>query len=151
MATVAELSVDAEFGALQENARSRAWTLDRVSPVAFVLGLPASDGSWFWLKCVCDHYSAEPPAWHLYDPQSKQRDQQKDTPKPVGFFHSNGVICAPWNRLAYTSIDARGPHADWSIGDWRGNSYTGGCKTLSAMALRIAHELRVNMRGRMAP
>lgn len=95
-------------------------------------------------------YSAEPPAWHWYNADTKQIDQLRDTPKEVGFFHGSGVICAPWNRLAYKSVDSRGPHDDWQIGDWRSNPQTGGCKTLGAMAQRIALELKLRMQGRKA-
>lgn len=150
MPTVAELSVDAEFAALEENARLMGWKLARVTPTSFTLGLPGGDGSWFWLTCLCERYTAEPPAWHWYNPDTGKLDQRADTPQPAGFFHSNGVICAPWNRLAYKSIDGRGPHSDWQIGDWRSNPQAGACRTLSAMALRIAHELQVNLKGRMA-
>ncbi len=150
MTTLAELSVDAEFGQLGENARLMGWTLERTAPTSFILGLPAGDSSWFWLNCLCDRYPAEPPAWHWYNPSTKNLDQREDTPKAAGFFHSNGIICAPWNRLAYSAVDSRGPHGDWVIGDWRGNPKNGACRNLSAMALRIAHELRVNLQGRIA-
>ena len=150
MATLAELSVDDEFGALSENAELNGWKLERTTPTSFVLGMPAADGTWFWLNCVCDRYAAEPPAWHWYNPDSKKIDQHQDIPKPVGFFHSNGIICAPWNRLAYSTVDSRGPHGEWVIGDWRSNPQNGACRTLSAMALRIGLELRVNLQGRMA-
>lgn len=150
MPTLAELSVDDEFGALLENAELNGWKLERTTPTSFVLGMPAADGTWFWLNCVCDRYAAEPPAWHWYNPHTKKIDQHQDIPKPVGFFHSNGIICAPWNRLAYSSVDSRGPHGEWVIGDWRSNPQNGACRTLSAMALRIGLELRVNLQGRMA-
>jgi hypothetical protein len=149
MATVPELSVQAEFPDVEENARCLGWKLERTTPTSFILGLPAPDGTWFWLNCLCDRYAAEPPAWHWYNPDTKLLDQPKDMPKDGGFFHSNRVICAPWNRLAYKSVDARGPHEDWQIGDWRNNPKTAGCKTLSAMAIRIAHELKTT-KGRLA-
>jgi hypothetical protein len=34
-----------------------------------------------------------------------------------------------------------GTDGEWVLGDWRNNSYTLGCKTLGAMALRIYVEL----------
>jgi hypothetical protein len=150
MPTVAELSVDAEYGALEENAQLLGWKLERTGPTSFILALPASDGSWFWLNCLADKYAAEPPAWHWYNPDTKRLDDPRDMPKDGGFFHSNAVICAPWNRLAYKSVDSRGPHDNWDIGNWRKNSDNGACRTLSAMALRIARELQVNMKGRRA-
>jgi hypothetical protein len=149
VATVAELSVQAEFSA-EENALCIGWKLERRRSTSFVLTLPGSDGKLFSLLCLCDHYSAEPPAWHWYNTETEQCDQPKDTPTAAGFFHPNGVICAPWNRLAYKTVDSRGPHEDWQIGDWRSNPKNGACRTLSAMAIRIAHELKKNLQGRMA-
>lgn len=149
MTTVAELSLEEELDPLGEVAAHMGWKLDRLDATSFTLGLPARDGSWFWLLCRCDRYPGFPPAWHWWNPETKQLDQPKDTPTGGGFFHESGVICAPWNRLAYKSEDPRGPHSDWTIGDWRANSYTRGCKTLAAMALRIAAELKAPaFRGR---
>jgi hypothetical protein len=126
------------------------WSLDELDGTTFVLGLPARDRTTFWVKAVCDGYPGQPPAWHWYNPATGLLDQKADTPAHVGFFHSNGVICAPWNRLAYTAVDTRGPHTDWNIGDWRANPKTGACRTLGAMALRIAQELQSRLQGRMA-
>lgn len=143
METVAELSMKEELKPLKEIASSKGWKFEQlVDSTNFTLGLPAQDGSWFWLLCCCDHYPGSPPAWHWLNPETKATDGLKDTPTGGGFFHGAGVICAPWNRLAYKSEDPRGPHGDWIIGNWRANPKTGGCKTLAAMALRIAVELQ---------
>lgn len=139
--TVAILTVAEELAVLESNAANRGWPLRRISDLQFHLGLPARDGSWFYLLVDCVDYAAVPPAWHWADATGDARDQLKDIPQGSGFLHSNGVICAPWNRLAYTAVDPRGPHGEWLIGDWRNNSSTGKCKTLSAMALRIYVEL----------
>jgi hypothetical protein len=139
--TVARLSVDEELQPLIEIANRRGWTIARIDATTFVLGLPARDGSSFSLFCRCIGYPGVPPAWHWYNQETGALDQARDTPTGGGFFHSAGVICAPWNRLAYSSEDARGPHSDWTIGAWRTNGKTGACKTLPAMALRIAFEL----------
>jgi hypothetical protein len=149
VSTVAELSLLEELIPLEEIAAHKGWKLTRLEDLQFMLGLPARDHTWFWLLCDCECYPAMPPAWHWYNAESGERDQPRDTPEHGGFFHSAGVICAPWNRLAYKSEDARGPHNDWSIGDWRANARTGGCTTLAAMALRIAVELqRPTFKGR---
>jgi hypothetical protein len=140
--TVAQLSVVEELEPLVQIGSRRGWTVQGMDATSFILGLPARDGSWFWLFCRCDAYPGLPPAWHWYDSDTKAVDQPRDTPTGGGFFHSSGVICAPWNRLAYVTVDPRGPHSDWVIGAWRSNEKTGGCKTLAAMALRIAVELR---------
>jgi hypothetical protein len=144
MPTVAELSLDEEFAPLEENAALKGWKLGRRGACEFVLGILARDDSWFWLLCRCDRYPAMPPAWHWLNPETMEYDRPQDTPKGGGFFHGNGVICAPWNRLAYKSEDPRGPHNDWTIGNWRAEPKTGACTTLSAMALRVATELRAS-------
>jgi len=122
---------------LREIVAPRSWEL---TP-AFILGLPARDGSRFWLFVECDRFPAIPPAWHWFNPNTKALDQPPDTPKGGQFFHGSGRICAPWNRLAYQSVDPKGPHGDWNLANWMTNPHTGHCTTLSAMALRITSEL----------
>jgi hypothetical protein len=139
--TVSELTVAEEIVAVRESARARGWTLEEPDPLHFLLGLPASDGSRFYLFVDCINYPAVPPAWHWCDALGVNRDQPRHSPGGSGFLHSAGVICAPWNRLAYKVIDPRGPHAEWTLADWRNNSYTQGCKTLGAMVLRVYVEL----------
>lgn len=149
MSSVADLIVAEELGPLEQIASLKGWQFKRLSSTSFELGLPAKDGTMFWLLCEYTGYTGMPPAWHWYNPASKAVDQPEDTPTGGGYFHDQGVICAPWNRLAYKSEDERGPHSDWTIGNWKSNSYTKGCKTLSAMALRIATELMGdNFKGR---
>lgn len=151
MATLAELTVAEELAAVREIAAARGWPLTILDPLRFCLGLPASDGSMFYLLVVCDNYPVQPPAWHWCNADGTRTDQPSDRPKGSGYLHPNGVICAPWNRLAYKSVDARGPHGDWAIGDWQNNAHTHGCQTLAAMAVKIRVELnspRYN-RGRL--
>lgn len=150
MTTAAELTVISELAALRENAALLRWTVNQIDPTTFVIGFTAQDRSKFWCKVSCDGYKAQPPAWHWFNPETDAVDQNKDIPNKGGFFHGAGVICAPWNRLAYKTVDARGPHDDWSLGDWLTNPKTGACRSLSAMALRIHHELQSGMKGRMA-
>lgn len=142
MSTVAEISVAEEFNPLMEIAAARGWRLERRSGVEFSLGLPRGDGLWSWLLCRCDRYPAIPPAWHWCNPETGALDNPADAPATGGFFHSNHLICAPWNRLAYKSENPKGPHAEWVIGNWRSNPRNGACRTLAAMALRIAVELQ---------
>lgn len=150
MPSVAELTFDAELKPLEEIAAARGWPLKRLATDQFTLQLPAKDGTTFTLFVKCDSFPATPPAWHWYDGPPSNCDRAQDTPKGRGFFHGAGVICAPWNRLAYKTVDARGPHGDWTIGDWRRNPNNGACTTLAAMALRLFVELNgANFSGRM--
>lgn len=141
MPTVAELTVAEEIAALRENAAARGWQLKALDAVLFHLTLPAKDRSEFYLLVDCNGYPVQPPAWDWCDAAATRTDRSADKPRGSGFLHNSGVICAPWNRLAYKTVDPRGPHGDWSIGDWQKNSYTAGCTTLAHMALRIFIEL----------
>lgn len=150
MNTATELTVIEESQPLQEISQTGRWQFEKVDTVRFRLGMKARDDSWFWLYVDCDRYPAVPPAWHWLNKTTGALNEQEDTPKGGGFLHGNGVVCAPWNRLAYRSENAKGPHSDWQIGNWKNNPKTGGCKTLAAMALRILHELKSpNCKGRI--
>jgi len=140
--TATELLVEEECEALERNAFLLGWTFAKIDGENFVVGMKARDESAFFLWAQCDRYGAIPPAWHWYSPETKLRDQPKDTPEGGSFFHDHGVICAPWNRLAYKAVDQRGPHPEWELATWRTNPNTKGCKTLSAMAIRIFCELQ---------
>jgi hypothetical protein len=142
MITIAELTVQDELKLVSEVVASRGWKLLELDALHFLLGLPASDGSEFYVAADCDDYPVKPPAWHWCDRQGNGRTNRANAPMGSDFLHPNGVICAPWNRLAYQSVDSRGPHGDWVPTDWRNNPNTKGCKTLCAMVLRIAVELK---------
>ncbi len=152
MSTIAALTTEGELTHVRANAAARGWVLSQTDELRFILGFPASDNTIFYVFVECDDYPVKPPAWHWCDKDGAGLKDPRNVPKGTGFLHSNGVICAPWNRLAYAAMDSRGPHNDWQISDWRSNSNTKGCKTLAAMALRIAVELRSDRyhRQRMA-
>src|ERR1035437_5451784 len=108
MPTVAELTVAEELTALREIAAHRGWPIKELDPLRFHLSLTASDQSQFYLLVDCDRYPVQPPAWPWCDADGTHTDRAADRPHGSGFLHTNGVICAPWNRLAYQSIDSRG-------------------------------------------
>ena len=149
MATASEILLESQLAALKQNAEVHGWLFERIDPTTLVLGLIAKDDSELALLVKCDGHPTEPPAWHWYNRETRAIDNPCDTPKGGKFFHSHGVICAPWNRLAYTCRDSRGPHNDWNIGNWVAVKETGGTRTLAAMAERIAYELRTSYTGRM--
>jgi len=126
MATATELIVAEELRHLEEVAATEGWTVARLSSESFLLGVPRKNGS------------------ALDDPRVI----------PIGgstYFHTNGVLCAPWNRLTYSTIDSRGPHNDWTVGDWKSNPQTRACTTLAAMASRIAIEAKARFAGMKQP
>lgn len=149
MATASELILEKQLEALRQNAEIHGWFFDLVDSTTFVIALPAKDGSDLALLVKCNDYPSQPAAWHWYSCKTKVSDAPEDTPLGGDFFHGNGIICAPWNRLAYQSTDPRGPHSDWDIGNWLSVPQTGGTRTLAAMADRIAHELRTSYTKRM--
>lgn len=141
MGVVARLVVAEQLAALQDIVDSWSWKLTECKEEGFTIGLPASDGRWYWLKIECDGFPEQPPAFHWYDPESEAMDQPQCTPKGKGYLHSSGVVCAPWNRLSYKKVFSKGPHGDWDLSNWMSNPKTGGTTTLAAMILRIYVEL----------
>lgn len=148
MATAAELLFSEEMEQLAAVAEEQGWAVSQRGPTSLLLGLPAKDGSWLWLLCDADRYPTNPPAWRWCNSEAEEPDADRHIGMGGNFFHPNGVICAPWNRLAYGAVDPRGPHPEWVLGDWKANSYTGQCTTLTAMASRLAVEARLRFTGR---
>jgi hypothetical protein len=143
MATATELIVAEELRQLEEVAHNQGWTVTRLTPESFLLGVPRNGGGELWMRCEADQYPALPPIWRWCGPGGSMVDDARVTPNGgSGYFHSNGVLCAPWNRLAYSTMDSRGPHGDWTLGDWKSNPQTRACTTFAAMGSRIALEAR---------
>jgi hypothetical protein len=95
-------------------------------------------------------YDVLPPAWQFVDPRNGKIIGTAAYPVGGGIFHGNGVICAPWNRLAYG--ESGGPHSDWGPPTgWKTPRppYTYAV-TIPDMLERIVRETR-GARGRMAP
>lgn len=90
---------------LQENLELRA-----------ILNQPKT-GARFYLLGRCDEYRLLPPIWDFRDSSWAGESARQNFPGPgappgIGsIFHSNGVICAPFNRLAYAGYS--GLHSDW--------------------------------------
>ena len=60
----------------------------------------------------CDGYRALPPLWRFVRPGTAETGLAwVPASGPSSIFHPNGIICAPWSRLAYK--DLGGPHDDW--------------------------------------
>ena len=140
--SVNDLVFQEEFAHLLVIADKRGWQLKKTEHSGFALVLPAADNSKFALSVKCDGYPTIPPAWNWCSTTFNVLNQPSDTPcGSGGFFHGSGRICAPWNRVAYKSVDAQGPHDDWLLANWIENPRTEACTTLAAMALRIFVEL----------
>lgn len=78
----------------------------------------------FFLLGSFEGYREEPPSWIFSDSSWTQSNVRCNYPLPSikgpwgsSVFHSSGLICAPFNRLAYAAH--QGPHRDWgSLAGW---------------------------------
>lgn len=77
-----------------------------------------STGELFYLRGRMEGYRVVPPAWDFGDKKWHSADVKQNYPQPAqvpgvssSIFHTQPVICAPFNRLAYK--DHGGPHSDW--------------------------------------
>jgi hypothetical protein len=109
----------------------------------------------YLLSASVEGYRVVPPAWRFLDPRTGEDIGRAAFPKAGSFengsvLHGNGVICAPWNRLAYAVHG--GPHGDWtepakwqSVAPDRTTAHT-----IPAMLARIRAEVVISP-GRLAP
>ncbi len=71
----------------------------------------------------CAWYPSAPPAWQFVDAAGASPRSAYPAPGNIAgisgsIFHPNGLICAPWNRLAYSELG--GVHNDWGgIANWK--------------------------------
>lgn len=72
----------------------------------------------FYLLGRFDDYREVAPSWTFTDSEWTAAPRQQHFPRPghlpaggASVFHTQPVICAPFNRLAYK--EHQGPHQDW--------------------------------------
>ncbi len=108
---------------------AQAWAARRGYPFAWdpdsqtlqVVLCRMKDQENFFLRGGIDNYPILPPSWTLTAPDGSAAGTRSVFPGPIGngpcggwiFIAggNGGVICAPFNRLAYS--DHGGPHGDW--------------------------------------
>jgi hypothetical protein len=79
----------------------------------------AANGDKYILRGSFDDYRLKPPLLEFEDPQTGAVGTGRGFPKQKqgdSFFHSPGIICAPFNRKAYGNV-----HTDWVMTDWAAN------------------------------
>lgn len=112
--------LDVEGPAAEAWARRHGWhvAIDRGRLALMATVAHPVDESLLLLVADLNGYRAIPPAWRFVDPLTGQSTAAAFPSAGTGpaagkgsIFHSNAVICAPWNRLAYKSEG--GPHDDW--------------------------------------
>lgn len=103
----------------QSKGLSHTWSRDDLSFSLRLERRSENDGRAtsepYLLRGTFEDYRLEPPTWRFLDPRDAREIGTAAYPEgdwPGGsIFHSNGIICAPWSRDAYS--DRGGPHGDW--------------------------------------
>lgn len=116
---VARASVEAELDAARVWAIRHAWILkwDQGTMRLRAATYHHPVGRLVEVSALTDGYRAIPPAWTFVRPGTDETSRA-DFPAACALpgigsiFHPHAVICAPWNRLAYSEHD--GPHNNWS-------------------------------------
>jgi len=114
--------VEGELPAAQAYTSRHGWRLDWQPEhlTLFADGHHPADKSPMRWKGDVNNYRALPPIWSCFHGEMKENELVWKPRFPKGgalpggaasIFHSSGVICAPFNRLAYT--EHSGPHSDW--------------------------------------
>jgi hypothetical protein len=107
-------TVRAVLGQDQEIPAALAWARRRgleltFDELAFVLTLPLcgalpASGSQpperFLITGSLDDYDVLPPIWRYVEPRTGELIGPPAYPTAGSVFHSNGLVCAPWSRLA---------------------------------------------------
>jgi hypothetical protein len=118
--------LQAELPAVLEwQARAGGWDIevDAAELVVRVTTTHPAEGVELVVTGNCWGYPSVPPAWRFLDAAGASPKSAFPAPGSVpgitgSIFHGNGLICAPWNRLAYRELG--GVHDDWgSIVNWR--------------------------------
>lgn len=118
-------------------------------------GRTESGSEQYLLAGKFDDYPVLPPSWRFLDPRTGEDIGRAAYPAAGPFqsgtiLHSNAVICAPWNRLAYG--DKGGPHGDWAQpAQWRqlAPGHTRAA-TIPDMLARLRAEAAISV-GRLGP
>lgn len=158
-ATRSRLAADDEIPAARKLAVRRGLELDyqehELSLTVRLQG-PGADPSAppepYLVLASFEDYPVLPPAWRFVDPRTGADVGPGAYPRPTGpsVLHPNGLICAHWNRLAYS--DVGGPHGDWGgLANWQNPpAGTSVAFTVPDMLARIIREVAASA-GRMAP
>jgi hypothetical protein len=143
-AVVTAAAVDAEFPAVTAwAARRPSWAVRYDAPTLILYAdtIHPITGQPVAIAAELTGYRAVPPAWTIAGPDGAFPTSGQVPGVSGSIFHSNRLICAPWNRLAYA--EHGGPHPDWGgQTNWTsaGNGYTK-ADTLADMLSQIALHL----------
>jgi len=136
----------AEFHGLEH-----AWHQETLTfTVRLIGGSETIEFERYLVRGTFEDYRVMPPVWRFFDPRTARDIGPAAYPLAGPFpsgsvLHSSGVICAPWNRLAYK--DRGGPHEDWNAANWQTTApqYTT-AKTIPEMLARLRAEVLISAR-----
>lgn len=141
---IARANVEDELVAARALANRRGWTLwwDPEHLRIHLAFFHPRTGRLLELRGTFDMYKTWPPAWVFVAPNSEERVAQAfPLAGDASIFHSNLVICAPWNRLAYAGNG--GPHSDWPLESWLTNAAgSSQARTIADMVSSVDYHLR---------
>lgn len=122
---VTQAQLETERSAILAWATKRGWRVE-ISPAGRVIRAGTTHpAARLALTAVadCAWYPSAAPAWRFMDAGGDSPRSAYPAPGGVpgitgSIFHPNGLICAPWNRLAYSELG--GVHNDWGgIANWK--------------------------------
>jgi len=148
---VTRAHVESELSEVREWADRHRWSIEW-RPEELLLEVSMSseiDKEAYVLEASLQDYRALPPVFELRHPATGERGTHRCYPKGgLGYFHSKPVLCAPWNRKAYTALG--GPHSDWVMAQWE--TYRPNHARLGDILALIQQLLddRASYKGRMA-
>ncbi|MGY0389438.1 hypothetical protein ACWZJV_20925 [Nocardioides sp. WG-D5] len=125
---VTQVVVAAEMDAATAWATRRGWILsyDPATKKGKALATHPVTGTTITFRFDTTGYpDRQPPAWWCGDEPTDPRNypsgpSETKAGHPNGtIFHSQPVICAPWNRLAYNQVVPGAPHGDWTLAAWK--------------------------------
>jgi len=111
-----------EIALVQDLAASYRWAIvPDYENLVVRITMFAITNDLYVLEVICKDYKELPPIFEFIDPDTGQRGTRHAYPRGAdSFFHDSGpCICAPFNRKAYKSYIATGPHEDWKLGAWQ--------------------------------
>lgn len=146
-ALVTRAVLEDELGAVMSWATRRRWVAYGDCEGLRLRAATYRAGKLVEFVAELDGYPALPPIWRVVDPGTDQPSSAFPTPGtqpgvPGSIFHSNRLICAPWNQLAYKIHD--GPHDDWQMTAWQEVVGSTRATTLVDMLDQIDSHLRVS-------
>jgi hypothetical protein len=124
-AAVTQAVIDDAHAAITAWAMRHGWVVaidrDRLT-LAAVTTHPAV-GSLLIFHAELDGFPAIPPAWTCRNLDGQTPKSAYPAPPTSGghvpsIFHTNGLLCAHWNRLAYAALG--GIHSNWTdLANWK--------------------------------